>query len=118
MGGLGICDPNESCDVDFGSFLAGVTVVFAAIDGTTEFDWFEHLASLHVASVSHRESINSWYEERLHLILDQFLEAQQHAIKQAVGSGISHWLTTFSLKHYHFDLALIKFRDALALRYL
>ena len=27
MGGLGICDPIELCDVDFGSSLAGVTVV-------------------------------------------------------------------------------------------
>ena len=105
------------CDVDFGSSLAGVTVVSAAIDGTTEFDWSEHLASLHAASVSCRESVNSWYEERLHLILDQFPEARQCTIKRAVGSGISHWLTTFPLEHY-FDLAPIEFRDALTLRYL
>ena len=118
MGGLGICDPIELCDVDFGSSLAGVTVVSAAIDGTTEFDWSEHLASLHAASVSRRESVNSWYEERLHLILDQFPEARQCTIKRAVGSGISHWLTTFPLECYHFDLAPIEFRDALALRYL
>ena len=58
------------------------------------------------------------YEERLHLILDQFPEARQHTIKRAVGSGISHWLTTFPLERYHFDLAPIEFRDALALRYL
>ena len=103
MGGLGICDPAELCDVDFGSSLAGVTVVSAAIDGTTGFDWSEHLASLHAASVSYHESVNSWYEERLHLILDQFPEAPQRTIKQAVGSGISHWLTTFPLECYHFD---------------
>ena len=35
-----------------------------------------------------------------------------------MGSGISHWLTTFPLERYHFDLAPIEFRDALALRYL
>ena len=70
MGGLGICDPPELCDVDFGSSLAGVTVVSTVVDGTTEFDWSEHLASLHAASVSHHISINCWYEERLHLILD------------------------------------------------
>ena len=63
MGGLGIRDPTELCDVDFGSSLAGVTVVSAAIDGTTEFDWSEHLASLHAASVSRRESVNSWYKK-------------------------------------------------------
>ena len=91
-------------------------VVSAAIDGTTGFDWSEHFASLHAASVSRRESVNSWYEERLHLILDQFPEAPQRTIKQAVGSGISHWLTTFPLEYYHFDLAPIEFRDALALR--
>ena len=118
MGGLGICDPTELCDVDFGSSLAGVNVVSAAIDGTTEFDWSEHLASLHAAAVSCHESVDSWYEERLHLILDQFPEAQQRTIKQAVGSGISHWLTTFPLERNHFDLAPIEFRDALALRYL
>ena len=118
MGGLGICDPIELCDVDFGSSLAGVTVVSAAIDGTIEFDLSEHLASLHAASVSRHESVDSWYEERLHLILDQFPEARQRAIKQAVGGGISHWLTTFPLECYHFDLAPIEFRDALALRYL
>ena len=38
MGGFGVCDPTELCDVDFGSSLAGVTVVSAAIDGTTGFD--------------------------------------------------------------------------------
>ena len=75
MGGLGIRDPIELCDVDFGSSLAGVTVVSAAIVGTTRFDWSEHLASLHAASVSRHDSIDSWYEERLHLILDQFPEA-------------------------------------------
>ena len=52
------------------------------------------------------------------MILDRFPEAQQHAIKQAVGGGISHWLTTFPLERYHFDLAPIEYRDALALRYL
>ena len=71
----------ELCDVDFGSSLAGVTIVSVAIDGTTEFDWSEHLASLHDASVSRCESVNSWYEERLHLILDQFSEARQCTIK-------------------------------------
>ena len=43
---------------------------------------------------------------------DQFPEARQRTIKQAVGSGISHWLTTFPLEYYHFDLAAIEFRDA------
>ena len=27
------------------------------------------------------------------------------AIRCAVGGGISHWLTTFPLERYHFDLA-------------
>ena len=81
-----------------------MSVVSAAIDGTTEFDWYgHHLASLHAASVSHHESVNCWYEERLYLILDQFAEARQRAIKRAVGSGISHWLITFPLERYHFD---------------
>ena len=59
MGGFGIRDPIELCDVDFGSSLAGVTVVSAAIGSTTEFDWSEHLASLHAASVSRHESVDS-----------------------------------------------------------
>ena len=69
------------CDVDFGFSLAGVIVVSAAIDDTTEFDWSEHIASLHAAFISHHESIDCWYEERLHLILDQFSDALQCAIK-------------------------------------
>ena len=81
-----------------------MTVVSAAIDGTTEFDLSEHLASLHAASISRRESVDSWYDERLHLVLDQFPETRQRAIKRAVGGGISHWLTTFPLERYHFDL--------------
>ena len=118
MGDLAYMHQIELCDVDFGSSLAGVTVVSAAIDGTIEFDFSEHLASPHAASVSRHESVDSWYEERLHLILDQFPEAQQRAIKRAVGGAISHWLTTFPLEHYHFDLVPIEFRDALALSYL
>ena len=39
MGGLGIHDPIDLCDVDFDSSCDGVTVVSAAIGGTTEFDW-------------------------------------------------------------------------------
>ena len=70
MGGLGLHDPIDLCDVDFDSSRDGVTVVSAAIDGTIEFDWSEHLASLHAASVSHHESVISLYEEKLHLILD------------------------------------------------
>ena len=55
MRGLGIRDPIELCDINFDSSLAKVTVVSAAIDGTTRFDWSEHLASLHAASVSCHE---------------------------------------------------------------
>ena len=117
MGGLGIRDPIDLCDVDFDSSRDGVTVISAAIGGTTEFDWSEHLASLHAASVSRHESVNSLYDEKLHLILDQFPDAQRCAIKRAVGGGISHWLTTIPLERYHFDLAPIEFRDALALGY-
>ena len=118
MGGLGIRDPIDLCDADFDSSRDGVTVISAAIDGTSEFDWSEHLASLHAASASCHGSVNSLYEEKLHLILDQFPDAQQRAIKRAVGGGISHWLTTIPLERYHFDLAPIEFRDTLALRYL
>ena len=88
MGGLGIRGPIKLCDVDFGSSLAWVTVVYAAIDGTTGLDWSKHLASLHAASVSRHKSVSSWYGERLHLILDQFPESRQRTIKQVVGSGI------------------------------
>ena len=52
MGGLGIRDPIDLCDVNFDSSRDGVTVVSAVIGGTTEFDWSEHLASLHAASIS------------------------------------------------------------------
>ena len=96
----------------------GVTVVSAAIGGTTEFDWSKHFASLHAVSVSRHESVNSPYDEKLHLILDQFPNTRRHAIKRAVGGGIFHWLITIPLERYHFDLASIEFRDALALRYL
>ena len=102
MGSLGICDPNDLCDVDFDSSRDGVTVISAAIDGTTEFDWSEHLASLHAASASCHGSVNSLYEEKLHLILDQFPDVQRRAIKRAAWGGISHWLTTISLERYHF----------------
>ena len=74
--------------------------------------------SLHAASVSCHESVNSLYEEKLHLMLDQFPDTRQRAIKRAVGGGTSHWLTTIPLEWYHFDLALIEFRVPLALRYL
>ena len=114
MEGLGIRDPIDLCDVDFDSSRDGVTIISDAIDGTSEFDWSEHLASLHAASASRHGSVNSLYEEKLHLILDQFSDAQRRAIKRAVGSGISHWLTTIPLERYHFDLAPIEFRDALA----
>ena len=81
-------------------------------------NFIDNLLVCLAASVSRHESVNSWYEERLHLILDQFPEAQQRTIKGAMGSGISHWLTTIPLEHYNFDLAPIEFRDTLALRYL
>ena len=108
MRGLGIRDPIDLCDVDFDSSRDGVTVISAAIGGTTEFDWSEHLASLHTVSISCHESVNSLYDEKLHLILDQFLDTRWHAIKRAVGGGISHWLTTIPLERYHFDLAPIE----------
>ena len=90
MGGLGIRDPIALCDVNFDSSRDGVTVFSAAIGGTVEFDWSEHLASLHAASVSHHENDNSLYDEKLHLILDQFPDAQRRAIERVVGGGISH----------------------------
>ena len=79
MEGLRIHDPNELCNVDFGSSLPGDTVISAAIGVTTKFDWSKHLASLYTASVSHHQSMESWYDERLHLTLDQFPEALQSA---------------------------------------
>ena len=63
-----------------------MTVVSAAIGGTTEFDWSEHLASLHVASVSRHESVNSLYDKKLHLILDQFPDTRWCAIKRMESS--------------------------------
>ena len=114
MGGLGIRHPIDLCDVDFDSSHDGVTVLSAAIGGTAEFDCSEHLASL----MTHHEIVNSLYDEKLHLILDQFPDARWRAIKRAFGGGTSHWLTTIPLERYHFDLAPIEFRDALALRYL
>ena len=59
MGGLGIRDPIDLCDVDFDSSHDEVTVISAAVDGTSEFDWSEHLASLHAASASRHGSVNS-----------------------------------------------------------
>ena len=73
---------------------------------------------LHSTSVSCHQDAESWYNDRLHQVLEQFPEARQHAIKRAVGGGISHWLTTLPLDRYHFDLAPVEFRDTLALRYL
>ena len=86
-----------------------MTVISAAIDGTSEFDWSEQLASLQDAFASLHGSVNSLFEEKLHLILDQFPDAQRRAIKRAVGGVISHWLTTIPLEQYHFDLAPIEF---------
>ena len=82
------CDKAVLCDVDFDSSLAGVAVVSAAISGSTGFDWSDHLASLHVVSVSRRQSIESWYNEKLHEVLDQFPEVRQCAIKRAVENRI------------------------------
>ena len=71
---------------------------------------------MQAASVSHHQIVQSWYNDRLHQVLDQFSEAHQRTIRHAVGGGISHWLTTFPLERYHFDLAPTEFRYAL--RYL
>ena len=60
---------------------------------------------MQAASVSRCQRVQSWYNDRLHQVLDQFSEACQRTIRCAVGGGISYWLTTFSLEHYHFDLA-------------
>ena len=87
MGGLGIHDPIDLCDVNFDCSRDGVTVVSAAIGGTTEFDWSEPLASLHASSISCHVSVNSLYDEKLQLILDQFPDARWRAIKRAVGGG-------------------------------
>ena len=73
---------------------------------------------MQAVSVSRRQRFQSWYNDRLHQVLDQFSEARQRTIRHAVGGGISHWLTTFPLECYHFDLTPTEFRDSLALRYL
>ena len=103
---------------DFSFSQVSSAIVSDAVKGFITFDWSEHLARLQTASASHHQRIESWHTERLHEVLDQFPEARQRAIGRAVGGGISHWLTTFPLERYHFDLAPMEFRDALALRYL
>ena len=55
--------------------LTRVSIVSTAIDGTTEFDWSEHLASLHASSVSCHESVDSRHEGKLHPILNRFPDA-------------------------------------------
>lgn len=58
--------------MDFDSSLASMAAVSAAISHSTGFDLSKHLARLHSASVSHHQSIASWYDEKLHQVLDQF----------------------------------------------
>ena len=43
MGGLGVRDPIELCDVEFTSSQAVATVISDAVRGFTELDWSEHL---------------------------------------------------------------------------
>ena len=40
------------------------------------------------------------------ILLDQFPETRQCAIKRAEGGGISHWLTTFPLERIYPRLSL------------
>ena len=115
MGGLGICDPIEWCDVDFCSSLARVTVVLLLLMvplsllglNTLLVSMLLRFLIVKVLTLGMKKGYTC-----------QFPEARQRTIKRAVGSGISHWLTTFPLERYHFDLVPIEFRDALALRYL
>ena len=102
MGGLGIRDPVELCDVDFTSSQAGATAISDAVRGSAEYDWSEHLARVQAAaaSVSRCQRVQSWYNDRLYQVLDQFSKAHQWTIKCAVDGGISHWLTTFPLEHH------------------
>ena len=118
MGGLCIRSPVDLCDIDFTSSLDSTAIVSDVVRGCAGFDWSGHLARLHSTSVSRHQDAESWYNNRLHQALEQFPEAHQRAVKRAVGGGISHWLTTLPLDRYHFDLAAVEFRDALALHYL
>ena len=43
MGGLGVRDPIELCDVEFTSSQAVANVISDAVRGFAEFDWSEHL---------------------------------------------------------------------------
>ena len=81
MGGLGIRDPVELCNLDFSVSQAGSAIVSDAVKGSITFDWSEHLARLQTASASYHQQIEAWHIERLHHVLGQFPEACQHAIK-------------------------------------
>ena len=62
-------------------------------------------------------ALNSSQRSTLVSILTSLSGDKKHAVKRAVDSKASIWLTVIPVSHHHFDLSPTEFRDALALRY-
>ena len=106
MGGLGIHDPVELCDVDFTSSQAGATVISDVVRGSAAFDWSEHLARVQATSVSRHQRVQSWYNDSLHQVMDQFSEACQCTIRHSVHGW---WYLSLQLVTTYFSLGALSF---------
>ena len=62
-------------------------------------------------------ALNISQQSTLASVMTSFSGDKNRAVKRAVHSKASIWLTVIPVSHHHFDLSPTEFRDALAQRY-
>ena len=70
---------------------------------------------MHKAKKLQKVALSTYQQGTIASILTSLSGDKKHAVKRAVDSKASIWLTLIPVSHHHFDLLPSEFRDALAL---
>ena len=117
LGGMGINDPVDSAGIAFSTSRTCTKKIVDAIKGHGKFFVFDHNNQMHEAKKQQKVALNTSQQSTLASIMTSLSGDKKHAVKRAVDSKASIWLTVIAVSHHHFNLSPTEFRDALALRY-
>ena len=117
LGGMGINDPVDSVGIAFSTSRTCTKKIVDAIRGHEEFYVFDHNYQMHEAKKQQKVALNTSQQCTLASIMTSLSGDKKHAVKSAVDSKASIWLTVIPVSHHRLDLSPTEFTDTLALRY-
>ena len=104
LGGMGIKDPVDSAGIVFSTSRTCTKKILDAIKRQEEFCVFDH-SQMHEAKKQQKVALNNSQQSTLASIMTSLSGDKRRAVKRAVDSKASIWLTVTPVSHHNVDLS-------------